>query len=456
MNKILIFGGLGLLVTAVVVSAIHVRGNGKPHDEHEGHTQEARREGKPGEEGHGHEPSGGYETSLSLEEIEQAQCEHGISTYRCAECRYEIGVVKVSASLFRTGKDGGKALLRTEAAALRKVAVELVVTGEIQMNENATVHVSPRIPGVIEFVAVDIGAHVKQGDLLFKIDSVELGKALSEYERSRVLTDLSEKTVQREKRLFERKISSEQDLIEAQKVYEEHKTDLKAAEQALHVMGLTEEDLTALRKQPHGVQTGYLPVRSPIAGTVVEKHAVIGELVEPGKDVMLVTDLGTLWVWGDIYERDLEPLLEAKKNGSVPVEIRVRAFPRRAFVGEIDYVGATMTKKTRTVKVRAVVRNEELLLRPGMFCEARIALEDENEVLAIPSDSLLSDEGRDFVFVHWKEDYYVRRVVRQGRAFADVVEILEGLKPGETIVTRGAFVLKCDVLREKMGAGCAD
>ena len=91
-----------------------------------------------------------------------------------------------------------------------------------------------------------------------------------------------------------------------------------------------------------------------------------------------------------------------------------------------------------------------------MFCEISMEVAGHREALAIPKMALLSDAGRDFVFAHWKEDYYVRRPVKTGRQSPDHTEIIEGLHPGDKIVTDGAFLLKSDVLREKMGAGCAD
>jgi cobalt-zinc-cadmium efflux system membrane fusion protein len=91
-----------------------------------------------------------------------------------------------------------------------------------------------------------------------------------------------------------------------------------------------------------------------------------------------------------------------------------------------------------------------------MFCDIHIGLHEEETVLAIPKAALLSDEGESFVFSHWKDDYYVRRQVSAGREFFDLVEVLAGLTPGDRIVTEGAFLLKSDILREKMGAGCAD
>jgi len=443
---------LAVLVAFSICFAVGCDRSAQPDDaENAGH--EAHDHGADPHEAHDGEAG---EDGLSFDEVEQARCEHDLFTYQCSTCRYEIGVVALPRSLLIGATEGPGGVVRTEVVTNRQVTPGLNVTGEVSLNENAAVHVSPRIPGVIESVSVDIGARVQPGDVLFRIRSVELGRALSDYERSRALTELAEKNLAREQRLFERRVASEREMIEARMVYEQHRTELKAAKQALHVMGLTQRDLAALRGESPDSETGTLAVRASIAGRIIEKHAVIGELVEPGKDVMLLADLSSVWVWADIYEQDLSSLLEAEKRRDIPVEVSVRAFPGRTFPGTIDYVGATMSEATRTVKVRATVGNAEGLLRPGTFCEIRVGVAGGEEALAVPSRALLSDEGRDFVFVHWKEDYYVRRFVKRGREFSGSVEIKEGLSPGQIIVTDGTFLLKSDVLREKMGAGCAD
>jgi cobalt-zinc-cadmium efflux system membrane fusion protein len=427
-------------------------------DEHAGHdhANEDADEQADAHAGHDHGEEGHGAADMSLEDIEKARCEHNMPAYQCDACRYEVGVVKVQPSILNGSKAGEGGLIDTELVGERPLTTTLAVTGEVQLNENAAVHISPRIPGIIDRVHVDIGARVKKGDLLFKITSVELGKTLSDYERSRTMTELSGKNFEREKLLFERKISSEQDMIEAQMTYEQHKTELEAAKQALSVFGLTAEDLSAITKQRGGSNAGSLPVRASIDGTIIQKHAVVGELVETGKDVMLLADLRSVWIWADIYEKDLPQLLSAEREGPIPVQIFVSAFPDQAFPGSIDYIGATMDESTRTVKVRATVLNPDGQLRPGMFCDIHIGLHGEETVLAIPKAALLSDEGESFVFSHWKEDYYVRRSVSAGREFFDLVEVLAGLEPGVRIVTEGAFLLKSDILREKMGAGCAD
>jgi cobalt-zinc-cadmium efflux system membrane fusion protein len=443
-----------LAAVAICLGGNHVIADSCCPDERAAAAQAAANKGGDEHAGHGHGEGEEDTLSMSLDEIATARCEHETETYLCAECRYEVGVVKVAASLLKQGKseDG---LIRTGEARRQAVTATLQATGEVRLNDNATVHVTPRIPGVIESVAVDIGARVAKGDVLFTINSTELGKTLAEYQRSRALAALSKNTYEREKQLFDQKVASEQDMIESQMSYEQHKTDLVAAEQTLHVLGLTEHDLAA-REKSHGPDIGTLPVRAPLSGTILERHAVVGELVEPGSDVMLLADMETLWVWIDIYEQDLGLLGGGAKGRPMPVDITVEAFPGRRFSGSIDHVAAVMDERTRTVKARALVQNTEGLLRSGMFCRVNIATDEAKDVLVVPLSAVLTDEGAEFVFKHWKDDYFVRRPITAGRSFQDVVEVVAGIQAGESIVTEGAFLLKSDVLREKMGAGCAD
>jgi len=416
-----------------------------------GKTPADKREGKAEAE----EEQAGRVGDLTVEQVLQAKCPHGL-TIECAECRYEVGVVKVDPSLMKPAKGAGSGLIQTLAVVQSKMTTAVNITGEVRMNENSAVHLSPRIPGVICAVNVDIGAEVAKGDVLFTLDSVELGQALSDWEKNLAMAELSDKNFQREKSLYEKKVGPESDMIEAQMKHEEYQIALKASEQKLHVMGLTAEEVAKIDPNSLGSLSGSLAVRAPMSGTIIEKHAVIGELVVPGKDTMVLADLNSVWVWGGVYERDLGLLLKRKLDAGIPVELSVPAFPETVFRGQMNYIGATMDEATRTVKVRTVIDNKDRRLRPGMFCEGRILITTDEEVLAIPKVALLSDEGVDFVFTHMQDDYYLRTNVKRGRDFADGIEILEGLTPGQTIVTDGAFILKSDVLKAKMGAGCAD
>ena len=220
------------------------------------------------------------------------------------------------------------------------------------------------------------------------------------------------------------------------------------------MLGLSKDEVSrlALRGDP----LGRLVVRAPFSGTITERRAAVGELVGPESDVFVLADLTTVWVWAGIYEHDIAALLEATARGDVPVEIRAHALPGRVFKGKLDYVASVLDETTRTVRVRASIPGEGGALKPGMFCKVRVLLSSGGKAIVLPKEAVLGDEGASFVFKHLKDDYYFRRAVKRGRQFGDWVEILEGVAPDEVVVVRGAFMLKSDVLRSKMGAGCAD
>lgn len=163
-----------------------------------------------------------------------------------------------------------------------------------------------------------------------------------------------------------------------------------------------------------------------------------------------------MWVWLEVYELDLPGLISESKKGALRVQVKVSSLPERTFEGKIDLIGSIMDEDTRTVKIRATLGNAEGLLRPGMFCAADIVFDTPEKVIAVPKNALMSDEGKHFVFRMIRDGFALRTDVVPGRNFADSVEITGGLKEGERIATEGAFVLKSDVLRAKMGAGCAD
>lgn len=378
-------------------------------------------------------------------------CEHKILTYTCDECRYETGVVKLAPALLAAATNG-PALIQLGAATRQKVEQGIETVGEIALNENATIRLSPPIPGILRNVKVDTGMLVKPGDILAEIESAELGEAIGAYLKSRALTDITRRNFEREKALAEQKVSAQVEADEAGTRYENAKADRDAAAHTLKTMGFMESELATLK----GESSPILPLRATRGGTLIEKQAVAGNRIQPGQPAMTVSDLSSVWVWLDLYERDLSAVLEASAKQPLSVTLETRAFPGRRFKGTLETLGATMDETTRTVKARALLPNPDGLLRPGMFCNAKLTWSRNEEALTVPRNAALEDEGQWFVFTHLKDDYYIRTPIKKGRGFSDSIEILEGLKEGQGVVADGAFLLKSDVLREKMGAGCAD
>jgi len=220
-------------------------------------------------------------------------------------------------------------------------------------------------------------------------------------------------------------------------------------------LGLSAAEVEALPSRGVTAGRGSLALRAPALGIVLEMHAVPGELVRPDQSILTVGDLSDLWLWADLYEDQLGRVLSA---GRAPLRaaVAVKAFPGESFPGTVDFVGPTMDEKTRTVKVRIAVKNPSGKLRAGMFAAVQLYLPGDEEALVVPRSAVLSDDGRSFVFVHRQGEFFIRRPVETGRSSLDWVEVKSGLEGGELLATDGSFLLKSDVLRSKMGAGCAD
>ena len=197
-------------------------------------------------------------------------------------------------------------------------------------------------------------------------------------------------------------------------------------------------------------------IDQPLLWTVLERSLSLGGQALPGDKLLLLADTSRVWVITTIHEREVAAVLEARARGPVEAELTLPAYPGRTFQGRVDHVGGTLDQATRTAKARVVVENPGDLLRAGMFARVRLRVACEGGPLAVPSDAVLEDEGRSFVFVRLKGPFFVRRPVTVEHSEGGFVEVAGPLKAGDEVVSRGAFLLKSDVLRSKMGAGCAD
>ena len=217
---------------------------------------------------------------------------------------------------------------------------------------------------------------------------------------------------------------------------------LEAARERLRLLGVPEGELETLAKadQP----TRALTIRSPFAGTVIERVATEGAYVETGATLYRVADLSTLWVQLDAYERDLEQLAVGQT-----VSLAVEALPEARFEGRISFIEPTVDPRLRTAGVRVEVANPDGRLRPGMFAQAEVqALSDASTPLVVPASAPLFTGRRSVVYVEEQTDNgpaYAPRTVRLGTRLGDVYPVVSGLSEGERVVSRGAFALDADL-----------
>jgi len=340
--------------------------------------------------------------------------------------------------------------------AVKPVNLEhlLVLNGTVGHDENKLLQVGANVRGRLVSIPVDLGAQVKKGDVLAIIESVELGRAREELVRELSALRVSTRAYERAKTLVEAKAISAGEYQAREGDHLSRLAAADAAERALHLLGVSQEDVDRLRARveagsSQGEEAGAsLALRAPFAGRVIERKVTPGALFEALQPLLTLADLQVVWVFLQAYEKDLALL-----RTGVAVTIRAEAYPERSFAGRVDFLGSTVDPATRTVRVRATVPNREEKLRPGMFVKAQVDVPQAYEgktVLAVPQSALQTLEDRTTVFVQNEPGVFGRRVVETGHSFEGFTEVYSGIKAGDVVVTEGSFVLKSEFAKASL------
>lgn len=341
-----------------------------------------------------------------------------------------------------------QAAFQTTVVERRPFRDEMRVTATIKPNEYRLTHVSPQIEGRVLDVLVQLGDHVRAGQPLALFDSIVLGQNKSAFLQAKTDRHVDERNYIRVKGLFDQRISSEKEYLEAKGQYEKSLATYQAAYEALRLIGLSNQDINTITWSEKGKPLSFFPLLAPQAGTVIERPITRGELVTPKDNAFTVVDLSTVWILLDIYEQHLAAI----SVGSM-VTIAVDAYPGETFRGQIVYLGYVVNPDTRTVDARVEIANPDRRLRPGMFARATLTLPSTNEdhqVMVVPQDAIQQVEDQPTAFVEEQPGSYLVRSVVVGRRSGHDVEIRSGLSEGERVVTRGAFELKSIVLKGRI------
>ena len=336
--------------------------------------------------------------------------------------------------------------LETDTASYRPLSLSIKATGKIMINEDRHAHVSPRTSGRVAAVLVTLGDKVTRGQKLLVLDSLELGELKARYLQAAAKVHLTEVNYQREKRLFEANIAPQKDLIAAETSYQEAIINFKACQDLLRLHGLSPQEIERLKEEPDAVKSTF-PIISPINGEIIERHkAFVGEMVGPQTELFTIADLSTVWVIVDIYEKDL-----ARIKKALPAVVTVAAYPGGTFHGVITYISPLLDASTRTVKARVEIDNQQGKLKPEMFANISILTEERQRVLTIPKEAVQTDGENSFVFVVLGKGKFEKRIITLGRETETLAEVSGGLKENEVVVTKGSFLIKAEMEKERFG-----
>ena len=304
----------------------------------------------------------------------------------------------------------------TEKVERRLIHDTLQSTSEIGFNESQRVVIAARTAGWTEKVAVFANQTVRKHQLLAEIYSPEFLSAQQEY----LLIH-----------------------ARAQRPTSEDKTLLTDAEQRLRILGLTDKKIRRLAAT--GKPYPFLPVHSPISGTIVSHKLNAGDTVKRGQALYVIANLSSLWANIALTESQLSQIKPQQK-----VSLIVKAYPKHRFSGKILSVGAKMDEATRTVKARALIYNPDKLLKVGMFADAQIEIRAGKPILAVPNSAITQLQGQTIVFKVEHDDLHPQPIetgiTRGGRT-----EVKVGLAAGDEIATQGVFLLKSLLLKSQIG-----
>lgn len=334
----------------------------------------------------------------------------------------------------------------------QKIGFVLTATAIVRPNADQLAHVSPRITGrVIEIRAVQ-GSQVKRGDPLLVLDSIEAGTAAAEFLKAKAAVEVAKINYEREEALMKRNATRGVDFYTAKGDLVRAQAEFEAAREKLILLGWSADHVNALKwDDPEGLSR--VTIQAPFDGEIIEKHATLGEVVNPGVNLFTIANLSTVWVAIDIYQKDVQHI-----HAGLPVEATAEGYPGRIFKGKVAYVGKVFVEETRTLEVRVELDNESGRLRPGMFVSASVICQEEehsSELIAVLDSAVQRIDNVPVVFVAKAPGTYERRAVTLGKRLGERHAVLAGLEDGETVVTEGSFILKSELLRSRMGHGHA-
>ncbi len=303
--------------------------------------------------------------------------------------------------------------------------------GEIQLNDDRTVHVVPRVAGIVESVLVSTGQPVKKGQLLAVLSSQLVSEQRSNLQMAERRLEHASSILEREKRLWEQKISAEQDYLQAQHSVQEAEIDLENAQQKLAALGVGKGGSKSAAMNRFELRAAY-------DGLVVERSLSIGEAVKEDTPIFTIADMSTVWAEAHIPAKDL-PLFRVGDK----VTLRATAFDAQT-TGTVAFLGALVGEQTRMAKARILVANPKGSWRPGLFVNIEVQATDVEVPVTVQTEALQTLGTHQVVFVRDGQKFVAHPVVL-GRADGSHVEVVQGLSAGARYAARNSYIIKSEM-----------
>lgn len=318
-----------------------------------------------------------------------------------------------------------------------------MATGIVQANTYKETPVVSLVGGIVRGVTAELGQNVKKGQRVAVVFSNELSDAQSRYLAAIATLDEHHKHHMRTIKLVEIGAASRQDLEMATSQYREAESNLANLRQKLLLLGMSAQRIDLLNSTSQ--ISSEVTVPSPSSGTVTSRTVNPGEVIEANKELMRITDLSTVWVVGQVYEKDLATI----RVGS-GANVSSDAYPGRVFRGRVSYVDPKIDPATRTAQLRIELANPQQMFKIGMYVNVGFATlgAAEKTMAMVPKDAVQVIGNQQYVFAATdKPNEFLLRQVKLAAESNGFYPVIEGLSVGDRIVTDGSFMLRAEWLK---------
>lgn len=311
---------------------------------------------------------------------------------------------------------------------------------QIIIGSDNVAHVLPKAPGIALKANKNLGQAVAANEVLATLESRDMAEAKAAYLTADRKEQLTSKTWQREKSLYEKKISAATDYNTAENDWAEASIALELARQKLHALGMNDEEIKELaHAAPNSLR--LYEVHSPIAGRVISRHITLGELVNTEQEIYVIANLSKVWAEISVFAQDRPYIKEGQ-----PVTIATA--DGRKTQAKVVYISPVIDQETRTSTALAEIDNASEEWLPGTFAQAELITENIPVAIIIPKEAVQNVEGANAVFVAENDGFAVRSITT-GREDENHYEVLSGLEKGETYASKNTFMLKAELQKDE-------